>query len=441
MPESLAPRAFISYKWEGRKVEEWVERFAHDLRRNGVDAYLDKWEVDYGDSFIKYMTRNIPLADIFFFVMTPDSIASVEAEEGQGGAVSFEVEIATERRISGEKMRFIPILLEGEKPASFLRRARYVDFRDESSYAKIFADLLDSVLGKRRKPPLLGSGFLEYELRLYRMLPAVEGSPMRPMMAKIEPFGGFPFYSYESDHPSHWPPRVYEDRALLGDKIVAFMTNSKHQEPIHKALEMQEGSIEQVGGGVANSEEAREREALQSFSQLRMLFNVTLQEDEAMLRVRLGDAATKDFLALEKDRSADDAKMPNRLLTIALKHSQDLEIRDVAIDIEVVGTVYDLLVGANRPFNIDQVRAMSTKRTVIRTGPLPGAAVTLVRLWYHYIELSERFDPKPAQIRAEPTQGIVLRVLAADGLENRQTPELIQDQGVYEELDIGFPDL
>lgn len=98
MPNATPLKAFISYKWEGEDVSKWVEQFARDLRRNGVDAVLDVWEVEYGASFIKYMTRNIPAADVFFFVMTPTSIAAVEAEEGKGGAVNFEVEICFEAR-------------------------------------------------------------------------------------------------------------------------------------------------------------------------------------------------------------------------------------------------------------------------------------------------------------------------------------------------------
>ncbi len=442
MPDKAAPRAFISYKWEGREVEKWVERFAHDLRRNGIDAYLDKWEVDYGDSFIKYMTRNIPMADIFFFVMTPDSIASVEAEEGEGGAVNFEVEIATGRKIAGEKMRFIPILLGGEKPASFLTSSRYVDFRDESAYADTFADLLNSVLGKRRKPPLLGSGELEYDVRLYRMLPAEQGGPTRPMMAKMEPFVGFPFYSYASDHPSHWPPRVYEDRDQLGDKIIAFMRAPEHQAAIAKALAQADGSIEHARSGpAADSDEAAEQAALQDYANLRMLLNVTLDGDEAAAREVLGDDTAEAFLALEVDRRSAQQSMPNRLLTIALKHSQDLELRDVSIDIEVVGTIYDLVVGTKRPFDLDHIRRLSTKRTVLRTGPLSGAAVTLVRLWYHYTSVSERFDPTPAQLRAEPNDGIILRLLAAEGLGSVDTGALVEDQDVYEELELELAEL
>ncbi|MEM0897713.1 MAG: hypothetical protein AAGJ79_12615, partial [Verrucomicrobiota bacterium] len=385
--------------------------------------------------------RNIPDADIFFFVMTPGSISSVEAEEGKGGAVNFEVEIATERKIAGENFRFIPILLNGEKPATFLRRARYVDFRDKGKYKETFADLLDSVLGKRKKPPLIGAGLLEYETRVYRMIPAVEGSPQAPYLAKIEPFGGFPFFSYESDHPSYWPPRVYEDREQFSKKVLNFMTNSEYKEPIDNALHSREDRITVVGGGPEDSQEATESKAIQDFSNLRMLFNFTLQGDESSLREQLGEAATNEFLALEKDREAEDARMPNRLLTIAFKHSQDLEISDLTIDMEVVGTVYDMLIGSTRPFDIGQIRAMSTKRTQVSKGPFPGAAVTLIKLWYNYIPLSERFDPKPAHIHADPYEGIFLRVLSADGMENKLTSGLIQDKSVYDDLEIQFPEL
>ena len=45
------PKAFISYKWQDDAHNQWVEKFAADLRYAGIEALLDKWEVDYGESF------------------------------------------------------------------------------------------------------------------------------------------------------------------------------------------------------------------------------------------------------------------------------------------------------------------------------------------------------------------------------------------------------
>jgi hypothetical protein len=67
------------------------------------------------------------------------------------------------------------------------------------------------------------------------MLPPEQGSPMRPILAQMGPFVGFPFYSYPSDHPSHWPPRVYEDREIFGNSVRQFIRNPEYSERIRAA--------------------------------------------------------------------------------------------------------------------------------------------------------------------------------------------------------------
>ncbi len=368
---SSAPKAFISYKWEGDDVKSWVEQFARDLRKNGVDALLDEWEVGYGDSFIKYMTRNIPAADVFFFVMTPESVRSVEAEEGSGGAVSFEVEIATARKIGGDKLRFVPILLRGEKPAAFLRHSRYVDFRQAKDYNKTFSSLLADITGKRGKPPLLGVGSFQYAIRVYELIPATKGSPVGALMAQIEPYGGFPFYSYESDHPSFWPPRVYEDRGAFTEHIVKFMTDPAHAPHLAKARQEQQGSVTVVTSAPRGPDELTEAKLIEQFTTLRMLCNSDLKADRASIEARLGMETAKGFFYLEGLRKADDDRMPNRLLTIAFKHSQDLELTDVVLDTQIVGTVYDALFNGRRLFDRKATEDMSvpTNRVPYRKDP------------------------------------------------------------------------
>ena len=63
-------KAFISYKWDTNGTNQWVEALATDLRRAGIHAILDKWEVRLGDSFTEYMTSRIAQADVVLFVMT-----------------------------------------------------------------------------------------------------------------------------------------------------------------------------------------------------------------------------------------------------------------------------------------------------------------------------------------------------------------------------------
>jgi hypothetical protein len=151
--ESTRPlKAFISYKWEDVAHNQWVEKFAADLRKAGIESILDRWEVRFGDSFTDYMTSKIRQADVVLFIMTTQSVAAVEAPRGEGGAVKFELQMATARRTAGENMRLIGIYRQGEKTAAHLRDHRYADFRDDSQYESRFKELTDDLLGITRAP-------------------------------------------------------------------------------------------------------------------------------------------------------------------------------------------------------------------------------------------------------------------------------------------------
>ncbi len=152
-------KVFISYKWEDSAHNLWVEKLAKDLRFAKIDALLDKWEVSFGDSFIDYMTDKISEADAVLFIITQASVDAVEAPKNKGGPVKFEMQMATARNISEEKMRLIGIYRSGEKPPAHLRDKRYADFRNDSKYTESLHQLIDDLNGKV-KAPLLGGNSL-----------------------------------------------------------------------------------------------------------------------------------------------------------------------------------------------------------------------------------------------------------------------------------------
>lgn len=147
-------RAFISYKWEDESHNEWVKKFATDLKNAGIEAILDRWEVGFGDSFTDYMTSKISAADVILFIITTASVAAVEAPKGQGGAVKFEMQMATNRRIDGEEIRLIGIYREGNKTPAHLRDHRYADFRDDSMYEQNLESLIEDLMNRAAVPPL-----------------------------------------------------------------------------------------------------------------------------------------------------------------------------------------------------------------------------------------------------------------------------------------------
>lgn len=148
-------KVFISYKRQGTAHNMWVKQLAADLRKNGLDAILDQWEIRLGDSFTDYMTSKIDEADVVLFIMTKQSIAAAEAPAGQGGAVKFEIEMATARRTAGEKMRLVGIYRDGNKPVRHLRDHKYADFRIDSDYEDNLRKLTEDLLGCGGPPAIV----------------------------------------------------------------------------------------------------------------------------------------------------------------------------------------------------------------------------------------------------------------------------------------------
>ena len=42
------PKVFVSYSWTTPEFEQWVLDVATELRENGVDLVLDKWDLKEG---------------------------------------------------------------------------------------------------------------------------------------------------------------------------------------------------------------------------------------------------------------------------------------------------------------------------------------------------------------------------------------------------------
>jgi hypothetical protein len=53
------PKLFISYCWSGTEHEEWVLRLGTELRENGVDVILDKWDLKEGNDANAFMEKMV----------------------------------------------------------------------------------------------------------------------------------------------------------------------------------------------------------------------------------------------------------------------------------------------------------------------------------------------------------------------------------------------
>ncbi|MGD0212179.1 MAG: toll/interleukin-1 receptor domain-containing protein [Terriglobales bacterium] len=67
-----APRAFLSYSWDGRDHQQWVTRFAERLQgESGVEIIFDGWHLKPGDDKLHFMEQAIAESSFVVVVCTP----------------------------------------------------------------------------------------------------------------------------------------------------------------------------------------------------------------------------------------------------------------------------------------------------------------------------------------------------------------------------------
>lgn len=157
--ELRAPKCFISYSYDTPEHEEWVLMLACELRRNGIDARLDKWGTRSGAHLPMFMEDAIAGSDYVLIICTPNYAR--RAKNGAGG-VGYEHHIITGEIFSGsaDPAKFIPILRSGDQTGAiptYFHGKKYIDFTDDSAFSLRFTDLLRDLLGRPLHPqPALG---------------------------------------------------------------------------------------------------------------------------------------------------------------------------------------------------------------------------------------------------------------------------------------------
>jgi len=155
LKEQVAPpTVFLSYSHDSTDHKIWVAGLARDLRKNGVDAWLDQWLLKPGADITSFMERGIRNAARVLMVCTP--AYATKADAGRGG-VGYEKMIVTGelyRDLGTEK--FIPVIAAGadsDALPNFMATRRYVDFRHESSYQSSLEEVLRCIHDAPAEPP------------------------------------------------------------------------------------------------------------------------------------------------------------------------------------------------------------------------------------------------------------------------------------------------
>jgi hypothetical protein len=153
------PRVFVSYSHEESAHNEWVIEICKLLRHNGVDAYLDTWDLKPGQDTTYFMESQIRDSDFVILICTP-----VYAEKSNipRGGVGYEKNIISAELLQANDLqpKFIPILKKGTYDNAlpkYLGSKYAIDFTDEDKLESAFDELL-RVIYKQPHPnkPALG---------------------------------------------------------------------------------------------------------------------------------------------------------------------------------------------------------------------------------------------------------------------------------------------
>ena len=113
---SNAPIVFLSHATEDK--ERFVRSFAAALRKKGIDAWVDEWEIVPGDSLVqKIFEEGIRSATAIIVILSKTSVTKKWVKEELDAAIITRITNAT---------RLIPVVIEECDVPIALRATRWV---------------------------------------------------------------------------------------------------------------------------------------------------------------------------------------------------------------------------------------------------------------------------------------------------------------------------
>ncbi len=143
-PVQAPPKVFISHASEDKA--RFVARFAARLRENGVDAWLDQWEMKPGDSLVdRIFEQGLKSAQAVIIVLSAVGVTKPWVrEELNNSAVS---------RIN-RGLRIIPVVIDQCEIPEALAATLWQRVDDLEHYDDAFQRILDAIFDRSTKPPV-----------------------------------------------------------------------------------------------------------------------------------------------------------------------------------------------------------------------------------------------------------------------------------------------
>jgi hypothetical protein len=151
------PKVFLSYSWDNKVYMEWVATLGDRLRSDGIDVWLDQWQLVPGDQLPEFMEKAIRNNDYVLILCTPNY---KQKSDSRKGGVGYEGDIMTGEVFTGSNRRkFIPVLAGRDWSASapsWLLGSYYVDLSKEKTFDENYRKLLVALFDDRPKISEIG---------------------------------------------------------------------------------------------------------------------------------------------------------------------------------------------------------------------------------------------------------------------------------------------
>jgi hypothetical protein len=140
----MNPKVFVSHASEDKN--RFVIEFATKLRKNGVDAWLDKWEMLPGDSLVdKIFEEGLKEAEAVIIILSNFSVDKPWVREELNASIVSKI---------GKGTKIIPIVLDECNVPEALTSTLWEKIDDLESYENSFKRVLSSIYGTTDKPAL-----------------------------------------------------------------------------------------------------------------------------------------------------------------------------------------------------------------------------------------------------------------------------------------------
>lgn len=140
----MSPRVFVSHASEDKA--RFVTSFAERLRQNGIDAWLDRWEMLPGDSLVdKIFEEGLKEAKAVVVILSKFSVDKPWVREELNAAV-------VKRINTGSKL--IPVVIDDCEVPEVLKSTLWERVVDLGSYESSLDRIVAAIYGATDKPPL-----------------------------------------------------------------------------------------------------------------------------------------------------------------------------------------------------------------------------------------------------------------------------------------------